>query len=361
MVPGGTGVVAVSEGVLGGGGGSVFDAVLGVGESSAGGGDGSRAGLHSGLPGSGGDVHEFDAGQVAAEASGSLGGGHADGSVGLVRNVLGGVVHHAGASPATLGTGEEPVELQGDGGLVAIGVGADGGGESRGCGGAGEEELGFRAVVLLDAVGERVREGGNGLGELVSASASGGVAGGGRRDGAASGDVGQLNTGAVGKRKDVRPALVGGGDGGVVPCRGDMRTQHSARSPRATDRIAGRVVVGIGSIPNDGTVPLKDDGQLSPGQVPGVIEAASVLGGGQERVGRATRGDGGGVVVDALADSCHAGEEEARGTSRGGGVVDVFPGSVAEVRLNASAVDFDVLIIGRSLRETLELGNTSGR
>lgn len=68
------------------------------------------------------------------------------------------------------------------------------------------------------------------------------------------------------------------------------------------------------------------------------------------------------VIVYALSNTGHASDHETRGTGRSCvNVVDIFPGKIAEVRVNLSAVDLDVLVIVSRLSESLELGDTSGR
>lgn len=101
---------------------------------------------------------------------------------------------------------------------------------------------------------------------------------------------------------------------------------------------------------------------MSPSQVPGVVQAGSVLSGGEKRVGRCSCTNSTGMISNALANSGHAREDETRGTGRScGSVVDILPGSCTEVRVDLSAVNLDVLVVGSSLSESLELVNTSSR
>jgi len=104
-------------------------------------------------------MREDDRAQVALQAGpGGLHGGHADSAVGVVLDVLRGVVDHADTSPAALGTHLDPVKRHRDGSLVPIRVGGNCVGKSGSVSHTSDKQVGRGTDALIDAVRGRVCE-----------------------------------------------------------------------------------------------------------------------------------------------------------------------------------------------------------
>jgi hypothetical protein len=160
---------------------------------------------------------------------------------------------------------------------------------------------------------------------------------------------------SIAEGEDVR--LTEGGGGGsavVVRVRVDVRADPGRGPPGAPDFDRSLVPVGVGSVPLLRAVVEDPQGHHPPDQVAGVREAAGPFRGGQrvvaDRCDRRTVI----VVVNAGGDAGHAGDQEAAG---GGG--NARPPGGAVERLHAGADHLDVLVLGRSLGEPLELGDAA--
>lgn len=99
-------------------------------------------------------MREVDGVQVTAQIGpGRLSGGHADSAVGVVLDVLRGIVDQANTSPAALGTRLEPIKRKRDGSQVPVRVGGNCGGKRGSVGKAGQEQVGGGAEVILNTAG----------------------------------------------------------------------------------------------------------------------------------------------------------------------------------------------------------------
>ena len=162
---------------------------------------------------------------------------------------------------------------------------------------------------------------------------------------------------SIAEGEDVRLAEGGGGAATVVVLVGvDVRADLDAGAPGAADLDRGLVPVGVGPVPRLRAVVGDPEGHHPPGQVAHVLRAGQPLGGRQRVVAEGQDGRVVLLVVHAVGDAGHAGEQEAAG---GAGLA--LPPRGAEDRLHAGADHVHVLVLGGSLGEPLELGDAAGR